>query len=286
MLSEILTVITQVAMLTFVVAGMAAMGLGLTLHEIISPLRDLRLVAGLLVANFVVVPAVAVGLSAVLPMEDAAATAVLLLGCTAGAPFLPKLAQLAKADAGLAVGAMVLLMVVTIGYAPLVVPLVVSGASVDPGDIASSLVIFMLLPLALGLLVRARYPELAQGWTGPVGQISSVGLVLGIVAGLLVTWREVVAAVGSLIFVAVLLLVVAALAAGWLAGFGRPSGDRPLLALGTAQRNISAALVVAASIGSDVIVLTLVAALVLPIVLIVLAGEIGKRRPEERTAPS
>ena len=88
-------------------------------------------------------------------MEPAAATAVVLIGCVGGAPFLPKLAMLAKSNLALAVGAMVLLMVVTIGYAPIVVPLAVEGATVDPLAIAQSLVLFMLIPLGLGLL-RAR----------------------------------------------------------------------------------------------------------------------------------
>ena len=205
------------------------------------------------------------------------ATAVILIGCCAGAPFLPKLAQLAKGDAALAVGAMVLLMVVTVGYAPIVVPLAIEGATVDAWDIASSLIVFMLIPLGIGLLVRARYPDLAQGWVGPAGQISSVGLVFGIVASLLLTWREILGAVGSWIFVGTAIILAAGLLTGYLAGLGRPSGDRTITALATAQRNIAAAIVVAASLGGDVIVLTLVGALVIPIVLIVLAGELGKR---------
>ena len=42
----------------------------------------------------------------VVPMDAAAATAIVLIGCAAGAPFLPKLAQLSKGDPALAVGAM------------------------------------------------------------------------------------------------------------------------------------------------------------------------------------
>jgi predicted Na+-dependent transporter len=277
MLSEILTIVTQVAMLTFVVGGMAAMGLALTMDRILGPLRDLRLVALLLVANFIAVPAVAIAAGRLLPMEDAAATAVILIGCCAGAPFLPKLAQLARGDAALAVGAMVLLMVVTVGYAPIVIPLAVEGATVEAWDIASSLIVFMLIPLGIGLLVRARYPDLADGWVGPTGQISGVGLVLGIVASLLLTWREILGAVGSWIFIGTAILLAAGLLAGYLAGLGRPSGDRTITALASAQRNIAAALVVAVSLGGDVIVLTLVGALVIPIALIVLAGELGKR---------
>ena len=49
MLSETLEVITQVAMLVFIVGSMAAMGLGLTVARIVEPLRDVRLVAALLV---------------------------------------------------------------------------------------------------------------------------------------------------------------------------------------------------------------------------------------------
>lgn len=277
MLSEILTIVTQVAMLTFVVGGMAAMGLALTMDRILGPLRDLRLVALLLLANFVAVPAVAIAADRLLPMEDAAATAVILIGCCAGAPFLPKLAQLARGDAALAVGAMVLLMVMTVGYAPIVVPLAIEGATVEAWDVASSLIVFMLVPLGIGLLVRARYPDLADAWVGPSGQISSVGLVLGIVASLLLTWREILGAVGSWIFIGTAIILAAGLLTGYLAGLGRPSGDRTITALASAQRNISAAIVVAASLGGDVLVLTLVGALVIPIVLIVLAGEVGKR---------
>lgn len=277
MLTDVLTAVTQVGILTFVVVGMASMGLTLTMAQIVAPLRDARLVVSMLVLNFVVVPGVAVATARLLPMEEAAATAIILIGCAAGAPFLPKLAGLAKGDPALAVGLMVLLMVVTVAYAPLVIPLAVQGATVSAWDIASSLILFMLTPLALGLLVRARYPSLADGWVGPTGQASTVGLLIGIVAGLLVTWRDVLASLGSWIFVGTAVLLVAALASGYLAARGRPGSDRNVWALATGQRNIAAALVVAASLGSDVIVLTLVAALVIPIVLIALAGELGRR---------
>lgn len=276
MLSEILSVITQVGMLLFVVGGMAAMGLGLTVSRIATPLRDVRMVLLLLLVNFVVVPAAAIAAARLLPMEQDAATAVVLVGCLAGAPFLPKLAQLAKGDVALGVGSMVLLMVVTVGYAPIVVPLVIPGVTVDPLAVAQSLVLFMLIPLGIGLLIRSRLPELADSWVGPVGQASSVGMLLGVTSALLVSWQDVVGAIGTWIFVGVAIVLVAGLASGWLAGVGRP-GDRVLLGLATAQRNIAAAILVATTIGGDVVVLTLVGALVLPIVLIVLAGAIGKR---------
>jgi BASS family bile acid:Na+ symporter len=276
-LEESLVLVTKVGMFLFIVAGMAAMGLSLTVPRIVEPLRDLRVVALLLVANFVAVPAVAVAAARILPMDDAASTAVILVGCCAGAPFLPKLAQLARGDTALAVGGMVLLMVVTVFYAPIVVPLAVEGATVDAWDIASSLIVLMLIPLALGLVAKARYEDFADGIVTQVGQISNMGLLLGIVAALLVSWRDVVGAMGSWIFIGVAIVLVAGVLAGYLAGSGRSQRDVSVLALATAQRNIAAAMVVAASLSGDVIVLTMVGALVIPIVLIGLAGELGRR---------
>jgi predicted Na+-dependent transporter len=277
MIDNVLLVVTQVGMLAFVVAGMAAMGLGLTLPRIVEPLRDVRMVLLLLAANFVIVPIVAIAAGRLLPMEESAATAVILIGCCAGAPFLPKLAQLAKGDVALSVGTMVLLMVVTVIYAPIVVPLVIEGADVDPWDIASSLIVLMLIPLGIGLFIKARYEEFADSIVANVGQIANVGLLIGMSAALLVSWRDVLGAIGSWIFIGTALVLVAGLAAGYVAGYGRSKSDMTVTGLATAQRNIAAALVVAASLGGDTIVLTLVGALVIPIVLIVLAGELGKR---------
>ncbi len=286
MISDVALLVTQAAMLTFVVASMAAMGLGLTLKRITEPLRDWRMVVLLIVANFVVVPLIAVAAGRLLPMEEAAATAVILIGCCAGAPFLPKLAQLAKGDVALSVGAMVLLMVLTVFYAPVVVPLVVEGAAVDPWDIASSLIVLMLVPLSIGLLIKARYEELADSWVEKVSQASSVALLLGIGAALLVSWQDILEAIGSWIFIGTAIILAAGLISGYIAGTGRSRGDMTITSLATAQRNIAAAIVVAASLGGDVVVMTLVGALVIPIVLIVLAGELGKSMPASSPSTS
>ena len=286
MIDEALLLVTQVGMLLFIVAGMAAMGLSLTVPRIIEPLRDVRMVALLLVANFVAVPLVAVVATRVLPMDEAAATATVLVGCCAGAPFLPKLAGLAKGDPALAVGAMVLLMVVTVVYAPVVVPLVVEGATVEAWDIASSLIVLMLIPLGLGLFAKARYEAFADSIAAQAGQISSVGLMMGIVAALLVSWQDVLGAIGSWVFIGIAIVLVAGLVVGYVTGVGRSQSDMVVLSLATAQRNVAAALVVAASLSGDVVVLTMVGALVIPVVLIGLAGELGKRLGPTDDAPA
>ena len=123
-------------MLAFVLSSMLAMGgTGLTGGEIIAPLRPVRLVTLTLVANFVLMPAAVLGLSILLRLDEPLGVGLLLLGTAAGAPFLPKLAQLAKGVVAFAVGAMVLLMVITVGYLPVVLPLFLPGVSVNPAKL-------------------------------------------------------------------------------------------------------------------------------------------------------
>ena len=285
-MTEILGAIAGLALLVFVIGSMLSMGLSLKVGQIIAPLKNVKLVILALVANFILVPIVAYAITMVLPLDESVRIGLILLATAAGAPFLPKLAGLAKGDPALAVGSMVLLMVATVVYAPIVVPLVVEGAEVDTWEIASSLIVLMLIPLGLGLFAKARYQAFADGIVAQTGQIANVGLLVGIVAALLVSWRDILGAIGSWIFVGIAIVLVSGLVFGYLAGFGRSRSDMVVLGLATAQRNIAAALVVAASLSGDVVVLTLVGALVLPVVLIVVAGELGRRATPDEGPPS
>src|SRR5215831_12536448 len=130
MLMDLLSKAATVAMLSFVVSSMLAMGAGLTFARITEPLRNVRLVLLALLANFVLMPIGAVALAKVLRLDEPFGVGLLLLGCAAGAPFLPKLAQLAKGNVAFAVGVMVLLMVVTVGYLPIILPTLLEGVTV------------------------------------------------------------------------------------------------------------------------------------------------------------
>ena len=68
-MSEILQVIAQLSVLVFVLSSMLAMGLSLTIAQIVAPLRNARLVILALVANFVLVPLLAYLILLVIPLE-------------------------------------------------------------------------------------------------------------------------------------------------------------------------------------------------------------------------
>src|SRR5580765_1303275 len=103
----------SIATIAFVLSSMVGMGLGLRVSEIVAPLRNWRLVVLSLLANFVVMPFTALALARILRLDEPMKIGLLLLGMAGGAPFLPKLAQIARGNLAFAVGLMVLLMVIT-----------------------------------------------------------------------------------------------------------------------------------------------------------------------------
>jgi predicted Na+-dependent transporter len=280
---QISQVIANVGILSFVVASMAALGLSLTVGQIVQPLRNGRLVALALLANFVLTPALAFVIKAVIPMTEGYGIGLILLATAAGAPFLPKLVQVAKGAVALSVGIMVLLMVATVVYVPLVLPLLLPGVTVNPLDIASSLVVLMLIPLAIGLFIKSRYGTVAESLQPTLAQISNMGLMLGFVALLALSWRSLLSAIGSGAILATALLIIGAFLIGWLLA-GKQRTVQPVLGLGTGQRNVAAALVVAGGNFSDpdVLVICMVGALLMLVSLMITAGELGKRAPIDK----
>jgi bile acid:Na+ symporter, BASS family len=262
MLMDVLSKAVPVSILVFVVSSMLAMGSGLTLGQIREPLRNLRLVVLTLLANFVVMPLVAAALVKGLRIQEQLGYGLVLLGCTAGAPLLPKLTQFAKGNLAFAVGAMVLLMVITVGYLPIVLPLLLPGVNVDPWKIARSLIMLMLLPLAAAMALKAYYGGVAARVKPALDWISNVGLYLMLLLITAANFHKVVEVFGDRVILAGLLFIAVGFGIGWV--FGGPGNDtRRVLALGTAQRNISAALVVGGEMSSDpkVIVVVMVVAI-------------------------
>ena len=275
------------AMLAFVLSSMVAMGLGLTVAQILAPLRDTRLVVLSLLANFVLMPLGALALASVLRLDPPLGVGLLILGLAAGAPFLPKLAQLAKGHLAFAVGAMVLLMVVTVGYLPLVLRLLLPGVSVDPVTIARSLFLLMLLPLALALAVRARFPVMAARSKSVLDRVSTLSLILLTLLIVVANVSNVLSIFGTRGILAGLLFIAIGFGTGWFLG-GPDVENRRVLALGTAQRNIAAALVVAGQSFSDpkVVVMVVVVAIVGLLVLMPVSRRLAVTTIQEAQLPT
>ena len=283
---ELLSKAIPATTFVFVVSSMLALGLNLTVGQVLAPLRNIKLVCLALLANFVLMPFGAFGIEKLLRLDQSLGVGLVLLGTAAGAPFLPKLAQIAKTDLAFAVALMVLLMIVTIGYMPLVLPLLIEGASVDPVKIARSLVLLMLLPLAVGLAMKASYQVAAARVKPVLDRVSNLSLILLTVLIWVTNFDKVLAIFGTRGILAGVLFTVLALGAGHL--LGGPSGDsRRVRALGTAQRNIAAALLVGEQTFSDpkVVVMVIVVADVGLIILLLFARRLANQKQRTGVIP-
>lgn len=283
--TEFFQAIAALSGLVFIVTSMLAMGMSLTIPQIIEPLKKGRLVALALLANFVLVPLVAYVIILVIPLEQDLQIGLLILALSAGAPFLPKLVQGAKGNIAFGVGLMTLLMVVTIFYLPIVLPLLVPDASISGWDIAKSLIVLMLIPLAIGLLLRSHSAQDAAHWGPLMNKISSVALILLLVIGLGLNISNILSLIGSNGLLALLIFIVACLVIGLLLG-GRDPGIRSALGLGTAQRNVSAAILVSVQnfSGSNTLPFVLVAAILLLLVLLPTSRLLSRRSDSAKPA--
>ena len=268
----------KIALLAFLVSSMLAAGLSLTPHAILAPLRNLRLVLVALALNFVAAPVFALVLSIVIPLERPHAIGLVLLGGAAGAPFLPKLVAGAHCDLGFAVALMTLLTVGTTLFMPFALPLMIPGLQASPWSIAQPLVAFILTPLAVGMLLQRRKASafaVLQPIFVKLGNVSALVLLALLIA---LYFHNLLGVLGSGAIAACAVFIAGLYAAGYLLGGSRVE-IKGVLGLGTAARNVGAALVPASQSFSDpkVMVMLVAFTIVMLIVLIPASGWLRRK---------
>jgi bile acid:Na+ symporter, BASS family len=242
---EFMQRVVQVGVPIFVVATM--LNIGLTQKPLVL-IRTLRwgFVWRMLLANFVLVPSVALLLLHFTNFDLPIRAGILIFAFCAGAPFLIKLVQAARQDLALAAATMLLLMIVSVAYVPVMLPLFLPGAEVDAWAIGRLLLLQMILPLILGLVLAQLASVIARFIQPWIGLLANLTLYIVIVATLIGYYPQLVSEIlGTGAILALLVLILAAFAIGY---FLNPGSDRlqDVGALGTAQRNTAAGLIIAA----------------------------------------
>ncbi len=227
-MSELISTLANLFTTAFVVTSLFSFGLRLTLSEIIEPLRNIRLLLMTLATNFVIVPLTGVLLASLLGLEEDLRVGLILISVVAGAPLVPKLAQIAKANIPFAVASTALLVVVTVIYLPLIFPLVLPGVRLDTMSIVRPLAIQIVLPLVLGLIVDYISKDEADVLLPVLGQIANVSLTLMLVLMLGGNVGNVIGLIGTGSILAAILLFAVAMVAGYFLG-GPDNGTRRTL---------------------------------------------------------
>ena len=200
--------------------GVIMFGMGLTLN-----LKDFKIVfsrpkdviVGCL-AQFTVMPLLAWGLARAFLLDEALALGVVLVGCCPGGTASNVITYLAKGDLALSVG----MTGVSTLLAPLLTPLLtwaLAGKNVDVDVVGMLLSILwvVILPIVMGLIVKALWPKFTEKAVDYLPAISSIAIAF-IVAIIIGANANKLMAGGLVIVVVVMLHNLCGLSLGYLIG--------------------------------------------------------------------
>jgi BASS family bile acid:Na+ symporter len=225
-----------------------SLGLSATFQDAAYLLRRPGLLLRSLTAMYIIMPAFAVFLALAFSLQPAVKVALVVLAVSPVPPFLPRMQLKLGGSTSYVMG----LLVTTALLSVIVVPLAIAiegsifhvQASVGPGRVAKVVIMTVLLPLALGMLVRSRAPALAQRIGPALGTTATALLVLTALPLLVVEWRQMIGLIGNGTLLAMAVFVLAGVAVGdWLGG--PDLRERTALGLATASRHPGLAISIA-----------------------------------------
>ena len=201
-----------------------------------------------LVINFVIIPLLFIGylltIASSIPGEIKVGFCIAAL--SAGMPFAPILARLAKADASIATTLLVVLTAATVIALPVGLPLAIDAvdASLKASvwDIAWPLLLFLVLPVALGCGFRLWWPDLTPELAPWVVRVGILCLLFNLNFTLVAYWSGFVQTWGTESYIAALAGPFIGLGCGYLLVSSlriKDPGIRHATEVTTAVRNIA-----------------------------------------------
>lgn len=226
-----------------------AVGMSASFEDVTYLWRRPRRLAKSLFAMYVVVPVAALLMAYALELPRGTEVALVILAICAGAPLLPRRLFKLGGDPTYVFSLVVTTSLLAILTVPLGLRLVSDYVPVDSSvtslHVALTILRFFLVPLGIGMLIRAFSPKLAARMSEPLLEWASVALGVCAVSLLVASWR-VLLTVGLETLLAFAAFTLVALVAGHALGGPEPSG-RTSLAIACASRHIALAMLVAAS---------------------------------------
>ena len=201
--------------------GVIMFGMGLTLKAedfrvVFTRPRDVLI--GCL-AQFTVMPLLAFALTRLFSLDTALAIGVILVGCCPGGTASNVITYLSKGDLALSVG----MTATSTLLAPVLTPLLVwlfAGETVDVNVVGMLLSIMwvVILPIALGLIVKRLWPRVTERATGYLPALSSLAICLIVLIVIAANAQKLLSG-GLIIVLVVVLHNVCGLGIGYLIGY-------------------------------------------------------------------
>ncbi len=251
-------------------------------------LKNYGLLFRAFLANFVLVPVYGVIAVRLLHINDELATGLLLMAFAPGVPFVVFAGGRKKGGSlGFAIALAFLMPAVSVITIPLTAKLVLpvgEVAHVPIGQFFTTLVLFQLVPLLIGILVAMRAQASAERFARIAGVIALVALVIVLLMLAPSIWNSVLSVYGSRGMLAMLIVVVLSIFTGWFFG-GPDEHHRHTLAIATALRNIGlCALIATTDFQNTLVPAAVMTYLVIQAVVSSLVGAYFKRTSKPAAA--
>lgn len=282
-MAEMPNTLLKVSVVIFMTGNLLGMGLQLRLGTALVGLRNPRFVGLSLFWCFLAGPALAWGLTRVIPLAPPYAMGLMMIGLTPCAPFLPVMVERARGDLGYTASLMLLASVGMVVTMPFTVPLLVEGLSVSAWMIARPLLTMVLLPLALGMFILRRAPAWAERAHPIVKRITGIATIVMLGLCVLIFGEGFIGSAGSYASLAQMIFYIVVTAGSYALAFGLPHSQKSVLALGVCTRNLGAALAPLLDVaGTDERVIVMVA---LGVPLQMIAAVVAARAFSTRAGP-
>ena len=233
----------------FVILNAFGLGVRLSVGKLLAQaFAHWKIAVSALVINFVIIPLLFVGylltIASSIPGEIKVGFCVAAL--SAGMPFAPLLARLAKANVSISTTLLVVLTVATVIALPLGLPLAIDAVDAQLKasiwDVAWPLLLFLLLPLVLGCGFRVWWPDLAPPFARWVVRVAILCLLFNLNFTLVAYWDLFVQTWGTESYLAAIAGPFIGLGCGYLLVSSlrvKDVGIRHAIEVTTAVRNIA-----------------------------------------------
>lgn len=246
-----LAMIAKSLILAGLITIMLSMGMTVTIEQVVASSKKWQSILLCLLANFVLVPVVTIGLLFFFEAYPMVSVGFFILAICPGAPMGPPFSAIAKGDVPSAIGQMVILAAVSAIVSPLILSLLLSQLlpstelHVDFLGIAEMLLISQGIPLAAGFAIHHLAPELTRRISKSVSLLANLLLASAVVL-IVVREYETLETVRLRGWIGMLMLFAASIGIGWLCG-GPTRATRKTLAITTGIRNVAVGLSIASA---------------------------------------
>jgi BASS family bile acid:Na+ symporter len=237
--------LSKIFLYLFLVTSMLGVGLQTSVMDMRSLLESKGLLLRLLAANFIVVPIIGIAMARMMNLSPEVATALILLACTPGGVSAVQFTSKIKSSLAFAGGAAVTLSFLSMIISPLLLMFVLPSATagLPYGRIFLNIAVLLLLPLAVGMLVRFKWEELASRLAKPFAIIGTISFLVVLIL-LMNIRKQAMHEIGSTAVIAMLLFIVLSMATGWFLG-GPDRETRQISATASSMRFAALCLVIA-----------------------------------------